>query len=256
VVDTKFLEEHALKYYRQFPEIFCPTGTPIDPSLHPKAFEDAVRAYGYRAIQVIKDPSVSIYGFMRDGIVRFLAYNSQTHEIVGFRIRKGRLESYEVAIDTFYKATPDIIHSLKEENLITPLIENGEIVVPYDDYPDSFRMTRISEQEAEFKYFGLKTRMFEEALKKLDETISQHPNSTIVIFIGGVTSAGKSPCTEIITNYLIGHGRTVKILPLDFYFKAREQTPLRDGKPDYDSPAAYERRCYKRTYRPSLKEKK
>jgi uridine kinase len=235
--DKEDLKDHAIKYYLQFPEIFIPEGpdNPILPSARRK-FEKAVTQYGERAKEIIKDSNgTEIYAFHRDGLTHFLAYKPDTKEVVGFRIRQGKWNNWEIAIDTFYKASEGMIESLRDEGIIELLIDSEGDIATYDVHPDAFRIQRRPEQIEEFSLFGLKKEMYQEAIDIVIEKILSRSDIG-VIMIAGTSAAGKSPGTEIIQAYLAQEGRNTKVLPMDNYFIDRELVPFRNGKPDYDNP--------------------
>lgn len=238
--NLRYIAEHALKYYLHFPEIFMPQGTdnPILPAS--REFADAVDRYDLRAREIIYSDGTEFYAFYRDDQAQYLAYRPDTLEVVGFRIQQDKKGDWQVAIDTFYKASSDMIESLRDEGLIELLVEStGRPVIGlFDAQPDAFRQVRLKEQLTERKLFGLTETMYEPALQKIAELILSRRTERGIIMLSGTSSAGKSPGIEIIQEFCRQNGRTVKVLPMDFYFLDREKTPLRNGQKDYDNPHA------------------
>ncbi|MCX5657018.1 MAG: hypothetical protein NTZ48_02125, partial [Candidatus Omnitrophica bacterium] len=188
--DRASLEAHALKYLLLFPEIFMPQEIPIEPT-DKEAFALAVNAYKKRAEDIIRAAGVMVSGlderwstmctwrtpgetkfyvFARNGIYEplYLAYRPDSQEVVGFRIEPSKIrDNYCIAIDTFYKASGNMIEALEKSNRIELLLDttitdpNKQITVPYDSNQDSFQEPRLKEQAEEFKNFGLTETMFD-----------------------------------------------------------------------------------------------
>jgi uridine kinase len=174
----------------------------------------------------------------------YIAYKPDSQEVVGFRIEPSQIGRWDVAIDTFYKSSGGMIEALEEEGLIELLLNttvadiSQQITVPYDDRPDSFREQRFAEQTEEFKHFGLTEAMYQPGIDKINEVILPARDRIGVVMMAGVSAAGKSPGREIIEKSLALQGRHTFPLPMDNYFLSREQAPMRDGKYDFDNPAA------------------
>ncbi|MCM8783895.1 MAG: hypothetical protein NC818_03875 [Candidatus Omnitrophica bacterium] len=250
--DYLFLEEHALKYYLLFPEIFMPEEKPL--TVKTEEFAQAVKKYDERAREILRAGSgIEIYAFVRKNIgfgeepLRYLAYNPETLEVVGFRIMQDERGTYKIALDTFYKASKGMLEDLRKARLITLLINTqGEIAVAKDDHlDDAYRLARVEEQRTEFELFGLSDSMYQPALEKIEEKILRYPNKVAIIRIGGVSAAGKSPGAEIVEKYLLARGRTnVWKINMDNYFVDREDTPSivdENGKEiakDFEHPRA------------------
>ncbi len=245
--DVESLEAHAMKYYLLFPEIFIPQGIPIEPN-DEETFSRAFAEYKKRSENIIRaKQGIKFYVFARNGVYEplYLAYKPDTQEVVGFRIEPSRLGGWDVAVDTFYKASGDMIEALETEKLIELLVDTAttdvveQIAVQFDANQDGFRERRLSEQAEEFNHFGLTESMFAPAIKKIKEKILTDSQDKIgVIMVAGVSSAGKSPGVEIIQKELALQGKHTVILPMDHYFVNREQMPLIDGKHDFDNPLA------------------
>jgi hypothetical protein len=230
--DRAYLINHALKYYLHFPEIFKPKGKPISPSTR-RSFLDAAFTYGNRAKEIIQAEDTEFYAFYRDGVVNFLAYRPDTLEVVGFRMRKVAEERWQIAIDTFYRASQGMIEELINNHLIDLLIDRNGNLPPFDGYPDAYRIYRLPEQINEFTYFGLDNDMYAPAFQALREKIvnplRESSNGIGVVMIAGVSAAGKTPGAELIRSQLVKEGITAKILSMDLYFIDRELVPMRNG---------------------------
>ncbi|MDP8233877.1 MAG: hypothetical protein P9M06_03630 [Candidatus Saelkia tenebricola] len=249
---------HAIKYCMQFPEIFMPQGNPID--LSSSKFNQAITRYGNQARDIIRAPSgTEIYGFCRDDILIFTALRPETGEVVGFRMKRtldmntGR-DVFEIVIDTFYKINPEMVRHMQESSNLTLFIDSsGENPGLYDAYPDPYRNARKTEAETERDYFALTPEMYQEAIDAIRENILPHSDKISAIVLAGLTSAGKSPCTEEILKFLDEQGiplfksqnfitpttnRRVISLPMDSYYLNRNLMPTRNDRIDFDNPLA------------------
>lgn len=246
--DSDYLKNHARKYYLHFPEIFIPQGNPIS-SAESASFRNAAFTYGTRAKEIIQAKDTEFYAFYRDGVVNFLAYRPDTLEVVGFRMRKVAEGRWQIAIDTFYKASPGMIEDLFNNHLIDSLIDRNGNFPPYDGYPDEYRIYRLPEQINEFTYFGLDYDMYAPAFQVVKENIieplKETSNRVGVIMIAGVSAAGKTPGAELIRSLLVKEGINAKILSMDNYFINRDLVPMRNGARDYDNPVALDIRRFK-----------
>ena len=255
----EYLRNHALKYYLHFPEIFIPEGNPISPSA-PVRFREAMFRYGERAREIIRARDTEFYAFYRDGVVNFLAYRPDTQEVAGFRMRKIVEGQWEIAIDTFYKASEGMIEELRNNHLIDLLIDRDGNPVPFDGYEDAYRIHRLPEQINEFTFFGLDYGMYEPALQEMEEKIITPLKTTLnnvgVVMIAGVSAAGKTPGAEIIRSQLLKHGINAKILSLDLYFTDRDKMPMRNGTYDYDNPRALDIKRFQNDLRRLLRGEK
>lgn len=237
----EYLKNHALKYYLHFPKIFMPGGNPISPSARVR-FREATFNYGERAKEIIRAEDTEFYAFRRDGVVNFLAYRPDSQEVVGFRMRKIAENQWEIAIDTFYRASKGMIEELKNNHLTDLLIDRAGHVVPFDGYEDRYRNHRLPEQINEFTFFGVDYEMYEPALREMKEKIVTPLKTTLnsvgVVMISGVSAAGKTPGAEIVRSQLLKYGINSKILSMDLYFIDKDKTPMRNGAYDFDNPMA------------------
>jgi len=231
------ITEHALEYAIQFPEFFQnQDGEWIEPYLenreHTEEFLAAIKQYETRAKDIIRSGGVEIYGFWKDDILQYMAMIPETGEVVGFLMRKSPNGMFEVAIDTFYKISAPTVKKIQdqaripfaEKYLVLLVNKNNEVMPPKDDLPDPLRIHRQFEQRIEFSIFELTHAMYKPALTLIDNKILSQ-NGKGVIFIGGVTSSGKSPGTEIISARIESEGRRVVTLPMDMYFHYRDTMP-------------------------------
>ena len=234
---TTMVAEHALKYAIQFPELFQnQDGEWIEPYLengeHTEELLAAIKLYEARAKDILRSDGVEIYGFWKDDILQYMAMVPETGEIVGFRMRKSHNGVFEAVIDTFYKISAPTVKKIQdqaripfaEKNLVLLVNKNNEVMPPKDDLPDPLRIYRQPEQVAEFSIFKLTHAMYEPALEIIDDRILSQ-DGIGVILVGGVTSAGKSPGTEIISARIESEGRRVVTLPMDMYFRYRDTMP-------------------------------
>jgi uridine kinase len=255
----KMVFNHALKYAKQFPEFFQrEDGNWIDPYNEDKSYSseflNSVRLYEARAKDIIKSNGVEIYGFWKESRLQFLAMVPETGEIAGFRMRKNHSGLYEVAIDTFYKASDITIAKLREQaqvpfgekHLVLLIGQDGEIMTPKDDGSDPYRTHRGPEQVAEFTGFALTKSIYQDGFDLIDKRLLSQEGRGLLI-IGGVTAAGKSPGTEFLSGHIESRGRRVVILPMDRYYNNRDTMPIIEytdatGKThimrDFDNPQA------------------
>jgi len=250
---------HALKYAIQFPEIFQKNEKWItlnDESGHyTEDFLIAVKAYENRAKEIIQVDGVEIYGFWKDDILQYLALVPETGEVVGFRLRRGINRTYEVAIDTFYKLSISTVEEIRTQGKIlfgeSPLIllidEHNNVVPPKDDLPDPLREHRQPEQIAEFNIFQLTTEMYQDGIALIQNKLLSQ-DGIGVLLVAGVSSAGKSPGTEIFCTRIESERRRTITLPMDMYYIDRDRMPtitITDPitgettiKKDFDNPKA------------------
>ena len=232
------ITEHALKYAIQFPELFKnQDGEWIEPCLengeYTEDFLAAVKLYEDRAENIMRSNGVEIYGFWKDEMLQYLAMVPETGEVVGFRMHKLPNGFFEAAIDTFYKISTPTVEKIQdqakipfaEEHLVLLINKANAVMSPKDDLPDPIRIHRQDERKIEFSIFELTYTTYEPALEIINNRILSQDNAGVIL-IGGVTSAGKSPCSEVISSRIESdEGRRVVTLPMDMYFVDRDVNP-------------------------------
>jgi uridine kinase len=102
----------------------------------------------------------------------------------------------------------------------------------------------------------MKTKSFNEGLTFIAETaiemIGQDRNKdpvkgSLLIAISGGTCSGKSFLSGKLSELLIRHGKSVSIIPLDNYFRGRDNPKLprnNAGRPIFDMPDSYRKERY------------